>query len=132
MCSVLFVFAEMFNELGIRKQLEMHSRRLPGLRISLRVIDRDVHFQRSEIRAAEAFSDVQRIRVGVTAIIQPGPLFETSRLNNKRVAFPLPDRVPEPGGIGILWERAAIGENLPVLIEFLEENHEFARRLDDL
>src|SRR6266404_6363055 len=62
MCSVLFVFAEMFNELGIRKQLEMHGRRLPGLRISLRVIDRDVHFQRSEIRAAEAFSDVQRIR----------------------------------------------------------------------
>src|ERR1700674_2140798 len=106
----------MFKELRIRKQLEMYSHRLPGLRISLRVIDRDVQFQGSEIRAAEAFGEVQRIRVGVTPIIKPGPLFETSRLHNKRFAFPLPDRVPDPGGIGILWERAAIGENLPILI----------------
>src|ERR1700731_3550596 len=132
MYSVLFVFAEMFDELRIRKQLEAYSHRLPGLRISLRVIDREVHFQVSEIRAAEAFSDLQRVRVRVTAIVQPGSLFESSRLDNKRVAFPLPDRVPEPGRIGILWERAAIGENLPILIEFLVENHEFTRRLDNL
>src|SRR6266849_8174862 len=122
----------MFNELRIRKQLEMYSRSLPRLRISLRVIDRDVQFQGPEIRAAVAFGDMQRLRVGVTAIIKPGPLFETSGLDDKRVAIPLPDRVPEPGGIGILWEGTAIGENLPILIEFLVEHSDFSGRLDDL
>src|SRR5258708_15240974 len=108
----------MFKELRIRKQLEMYSHGLPGLRISLRVIDRDVQFQGSEIRAAEAFGDMQRIRVGVTAIIQPGPLFETSRLHNKRASFPLPDRLPEPCRIARLLGRGATAPKLRLRLVF--------------
>src|SRR5438876_6409028 len=59
--GVLFVFADVFDELRIRKQLEMHGHGLPRLRISLRVIDGDLQFHVPEIPAPEAFRDVQRI-----------------------------------------------------------------------
>ena len=70
--------------------------------------------------------------MGMTAIIEPSPLFETGHIDDKRIAFPLPDRVPKPGGIRILWKRTTIGENLPLLIKFLVEHDRFPRCLDDL
>src|SRR5206468_10109484 len=61
-----------------------------------------------------------------------GPLLETGRLDDKRLAFPLPDRVAVPCGIGIVGQRTAIGENLPVGVELLVENRDLIRRLDQL
>src|SRR2546427_6650692 len=107
----------MFEQLRIRKQLEMNRRRLPRLGISPGVIDGDVQFEVSEIRAAVALGDVQGLGMRVTAIVKPGSLFETSHVDHKRVAVPLPNRVPEPGGIGILRERTAIGGKLPIQTE---------------
>src|SRR5579863_1354978 len=70
--------------------------------------------------------------MGMAAIVEPSPLFETGHIGHESVAFPLRHRVAEPGWIGILGKLTTIGENLAVLVEFFEEYDGFARRLDDL
>ena len=59
-------------------------------------------------------------------------VIKTDRVDDKPIAFPLPDRISHPGRGGVLRESAAICENLPVMALVLEKSNRHERRLDDL
>src|SRR2546427_12106968 len=72
---VLLVVTDVFDQLGIRHEIETRGDG-PRLGIRLRIIDRDVDFQVSEITAPEAFRRVQRVSVRVAGIVQPWLVIE--------------------------------------------------------
>src|SRR5881396_2295348 len=59
-------------------------------------------------------------------------VIKTDRVDDKPIAFPLPDRISHPGRRGVLRESAAICENLPVMALVLEKSDRHEPRLDDL
>ena len=52
------------------------------------------------VQPAEAFDDVQGVTVRMPGLIEPGLVVESHRVDHKRVAFILPDRIAHPG---VIW-----------------------------
>src|SRR5262245_16355151 len=128
---VSFVLADTFNQIGVGEQCEWYGR-APGFRISLRIIESDPHLHPTEIDAAETFGHSKRIAVGMPRIVEPALVVEADSLGNEGVAFPFADGIAEPARISFWRERAAVGKNLPIVVELLIQNYENAGRLDNL
>src|SRR5262245_39708157 len=86
---------------------------LDGKRLGVdpRVDDGVLDLQVPEVPSPEAFDDVEG--VAVRAADNTSPIVEPRRLDDQRVAVPLPDGITPERGIGINGKRAAIHEGLP-------------------
>ena len=76
MLSVLFIFADAFHQLHVRKEFERHGG-FPHLRISLGVINRDFKIQMTKIPAMEPLNGVIGIGVGMPAVTLGTPALPT-------------------------------------------------------
>ena len=129
--KILFVFADPVQQFSVGHEFP-RDRHRPGPGVGFGIVDRKPHFHVPEIGAPESFCDVQRIAVCVAAVVKPRLFVDADGIDHQSVTLPFPDRIPEPRGIGVFRQRAAVSENLPMLIEFLVEHHGFPQRLDDL
>src|SRR5580765_5460071 len=64
----------------------------PGFRKCTRIVDRQIVFQRVEIRAREALGQLELLRMGNTAVGEPEVLVEARGADDECVPFPLADR----------------------------------------
>src|SRR5262245_49999906 len=64
--------------------------------------------------------------------IQRCTVVKTRCCGNQRVSFPMTDRITHPGGIGIVWKRPSVSENLSIDGLIFVENDDELRRLNDL
>ena len=74
------------------------------LGIRLRVVDRDVDGHVAEIGAAIPLRDLAFLGHRAAEDIEPHVVAEADRLDDERVAFPVPDRVAVPPGLQIVVE----------------------------
>src|SRR5690349_14185296 len=96
---ILVVFADEFvNFVQVRAKRERAGNG-PGTDEYFRVLKRSFVLERIEIGPAEALDDVQLLAVLVAT--QLGSGIEADGVHDQRVAIPTPDRVAQPGGIGI-------------------------------
>ena len=65
----------------------------------------------SEIAAVETLGDVKRFRLRMAFHVEPALVVEARAVHHQGVSVPMPDRVAEPGGIGIFRELAAVGKD---------------------
>src|SRR5215467_15689013 len=84
----------------------------------------------AEIVTAIALRHPQRLGVGMTVVIEPGPIVVAVALDDQRVAVPASDRVTHPRRIWIPLERAAVHVDLTIG-EIGVEDQDERRRLDD-
>src|SRR6266516_594663 len=131
MLTVLLVLADAFDDLGVGIQVEGESHR-PGFGVRFRIIECDLDVEVSEVGAVKAFGDAKGVAVGVSGIIEPALIIESDGLGNERVAFPSANRISEPGLRRFGRKSATVGEDLPIVIELLIEEHNDVRCLDDL
>ena len=69
---------------------------------------------------------------GCPALSSHALVVEPGGRDHQRVPFPSPDRVPQPGGIGILRKIAAVGEHGAMrAVGRLVQHHDQRRSLDD-
>src|SRR5687768_4620667 len=129
--DVLLVLADVLDDLGIRKQSEWN-RDAPGLRVGLRVVDRELDLQVPEILAPEALGHAHRFRHGMPAVVQPGLAVEPDGVDDEDVAVPFADRITEPRRAAFDRMVAAVREDLTEVSEVLEEDDRQAGCLDDL
>src|SRR5207245_7899307 len=117
---ILFVFAECFNQLLVRKKIQTCE--LDGLRpgVCLRVLDGEFQIDVPEVAAPVAFGDMGRFGLRVPVHVQPPNIIKGIGLDDQRVAIPLPDGVTVIGRLAGLGQRTAIHEDLTVLIICLE------------
>ena len=80
----------------------------------------------------KTFRNAKGIGVGIAGIVEPAPIIEPDGFGNKRVAFPTANGISEPGLRRFGRKAAAVGENLPVMIELLIEEHNDVACLDNL
>ena len=64
--------------------------------------------------------------------VEPRLAVLPDRLDDERIAFPVADGVPHPGRLGVLRQRAAVGEDLPVDRSRLVQEDHHVRSLHDL
>src|SRR5207245_4599200 len=98
------------QQFGIRRQwlIDAESKRSCK---GLRIVEGHFQFQVSEVTAPEAFSNPKGLRLRMPANVEPPAVVEACGLDHQCVLFPVPNRVPQPGGIGILRKLPAIGED---------------------
>src|SRR5215467_8993967 len=96
--KVLVVFAYPVQEFSVWQVFPRNHHR-PGLGVRLRVIDRYLDVQMTEIATTEALNDVQGVAVRMTGVIQPSLFVDASRIDYECVAIPFSNRVAEPRGI---------------------------------
>src|SRR5207249_11924977 len=96
------------------------------------VVDRNLHIHVAKITTLEALRRMECLRVRKAVVVDPTAIVESSSFHDKRIILPCADGVPEPRWIRIGRMAPAIRENLPVVIEFLEEDQRDIRRLDQL
>src|SRR5215471_19090157 len=111
MLRVPFILANGFHQLVIGKQLEWNGY-APWFRVSLRIVNRDLHIQMTEIAAMEALDGMIGVGMRMPSVVQIGLIVEPAAVHNKRIAFPFPNRVTHPGGLHVFRESAPIGEDL--------------------
>jgi hypothetical protein len=88
---VVFV-ADVFQQLGVRHQTEPIGS-TPGPRVRFGVVDDDLKIRMAEVAAAEALAHMQCIAVGVASGVEPGSVVETCRIDDERIAIPMPDGI---------------------------------------
>src|SRR6185436_6234759 len=114
MRDVLVVFlADALDEVGIRDQAPCQLD-VPGLRVRLRVVDRDVDVDAANGRPGKTFRYPQRFRCRQSAHVEPGLAVLFDGLDDQGVLVPLADRVAHPGWLRIFWQRPAVREDLAV------------------
>src|SRR5216684_2339066 len=128
---LLILVADVFKNLAFGQQVQGLLYR-EGLGVSFGVIDGGLDLQASKVDAPEAFRDVHRVGLGMTLVpVQPSLILKTDCVNHKLISFPFPDRIAQPGGLRILGQRAAIGEDLPKQVTgFIEDHHESGQLKD--
>src|SRR5579864_9391992 len=80
----------------------------PWLRISLGIINGDIHAQLIVLRTRDALYDVQLVGVWKAGAVDPGLVVEADRVDHQRISFPPADRVSHPSRIDILGMLAAL------------------------
>src|SRR5579864_7258714 len=83
------------------------------------------------IHPAKSLRDLRGVRHGVAKSIQPNPIPKASGRYDESIAVPFPDRVAIPCGLHVVGPRTPVGEDLPVALVVLVENHKQPRSLDD-
>jgi hypothetical protein len=116
----------------------------PGLRVHLRIVNRDAYLQMIAVRAVVLLDHVKGVAVRTPYIIQPTSVIESVRLRNERVVVhPLARRVSPPSRfrriirrptrpLGILGQPPPVRPDHPPLpIELVQDQH-LVRCLYDL
>src|SRR5438093_1908980 len=129
---ILFVFAERFNQLLVRKKIQACELDGPWPAICLWVIDGEFQIDVPEVAATVALGDVRRFGLRVAVHVQPPYIIKGIGLDDQRVAIPLADGVTVVGRLGGLGQRTSIHKDLAVLIIGLEKNRNDLRSLDNL
>ena len=87
-----------------------------------------------EVAAVETLGDAEGLRVRVPDKIQPRSVIESSRGHHQRIPLPAPNRITQPGGIHLLGQSSAIGEDgsrdIAVGITFIDNHHQRGRLND--
>src|SRR5882672_5993312 len=104
----------------------------PGLRVRLRVVNRNVDCQRVVACAAYALHNVQLFSVRMAVIIEPSFIVKTDGVNDECISLPLANRVSHPCRIQILGMLTPIGVNLAHKVIVLIEHDHLAGGLHDL
>jgi hypothetical protein len=93
--SVSFVFANVFEQLRVRHQFK---RNLYGPRfgVCLGIVECELDLHVTEVGPPDALGDVQRIGVGIPAIVEPRAIRDADGFNDERISIPPSDGVPEP------------------------------------
>src|SRR5262249_41865691 len=128
---VSFIFTNALDQFRIRKQSEWYGS-TPWLRVSLGVVECDLHLHPAEVDSAETFRHPQCFSVRTARIVEPTLIVETATFRYEYVALPLPYRISKPARSRFGGKTAAIGENLPVMIEFFVQDHNDTGRLNNL
>src|SRR5215469_13788975 len=126
MSVIPFVFANAFDELRIREQVEWN-RRGPGLGICLGIIERDLNSHMTEVAPLKTLRDAQLVAVRMTWIVKPAFIVESDGFGNERIPFPSAGRITVPARTRIRWKATAICEDLPEVVELLVKDDEFVR-----
>src|SRR3990172_58091 len=87
---------DLFHDEPVRLQL-IPLRAAPGLRVGLRIINREVDFERAGGQAAKALDVAHRFRVRGAEAVEPGFLALPHGLDDQRISIPSAGRVPHPG-----------------------------------
>ncbi len=89
--AVLLVFvAEIFEDVSVGLKLVRHLDG-EGLRVHLRIVDRNLDVHVAEIAAAIAFHDPHGFAVRVAERVEPCLVVESDRVDDQRVLVPLAD-----------------------------------------
>src|SRR5438046_5239008 len=76
-----------------------------GPRVVLRIIERDLQIHVAEVAAAIAFGDVHGFAARVAEGVEPRPVVQAGRVDDKRLALPMPNRAPHTGPVPNLAKR---------------------------
>src|SRR5262245_5974021 len=86
-----------------------------------------------DISPTDPFCHTKGVAVWAPPVgVNPTPVSNAGGAHDQRIPIPLSDRVAEPRGLGPLWERTAVHENLPdhrTRVEVIEHRHD-RRRLE--
>src|SRR5262249_22570742 len=111
---VFVVFlANALDELDVRLEAPTELD-VPGFRVGLRIVDRDVDLHLADRLPCEPLDDAQRLGAGQPAHVEPRPAVLTDCLDDQRVALPFADRIAHPRRLGVLRQGAAVEEDLAV------------------
>src|SRR5262245_58568668 len=113
---VSFVFADAFDQFGVGEQRERNVC-TPWFRIGFRIIERNLNLHPAKVDSSETLRDAQCLCVRVARIIKPALVIKSDSFRNKSIAFPFPNGISEPTGIGFRRMSAAVAENLSKMVE---------------
>src|SRR6187200_1529957 len=121
-----------FNQFLVRHDPLVHADS-PWTRIELRVVHRDVDFHPSVVHAPESFRELCHVAQWRPNDIEPATVSQPRGFDDERVTVPLANRVSIPPGLRIVVrQRTSIGEYLTHAGAGFVQNHEEARRLNEL
>jgi|ERR1700682_1787417 len=115
--DLLYVFvekivsADVLGNVPVRPQLESFPCR-PWLRIRLWVVECNVDLQHVRSSTPDTFDKVQSVRMRMTHLIDPGLVVKSDRIDDKRISFPIANRIPHPGWSGVPRVSSSIREDL--------------------
>src|SRR5262249_38730442 len=69
----------------------------PWLRVCAGIVDRGFKMQRVFVRTRQSFYDVEQVCMRMTRTVDPRSFIETYRVDHECIAFPMPDRMTDPG-----------------------------------
>src|SRR5579871_1523145 len=102
----------------------------PGLRVHLRIVNRDREFQMVSVRAMESFFYTQIGAVRTADMIDPASLIDARGLHNESgVVRPLAHRISEPAWLSIFGEVPSVSPDYPPNLAKLIQNDRALRRL---
>src|SRR5215467_10453591 len=117
------LIADVLEELGVRLVREL-LRDGPRFRVRLRVVDRHLDVHVAEIFPNEPLRDACFVRGRLAGIVDPALVVEAGRLDDQRISVPMADGIAEPRRLRIGREGTAIGEDLPVGVHRLVQDHD--------
>src|SRR5438093_10269976 len=105
-CSTIELFldrgnANFFADFFLRLKPEDFLLAHPRLRIGFRVSECHGKFQ-GVARTPPAFFEAHFIAIGITELVEPGPVIKTQRVHDESISFPMSNRITEPTRIRIL------------------------------
>ena len=131
MGTITLIFADVLQQVRVRRQqpLRFH-REGPGKHF--RIVDGHFEIHVAEVATPESFGNAKRFGLRMSGAVEPALVVETRGGDDECVSLPSPDRVPQPGRIGILRKIATIGEHGSMrTVGRLIQDHHQRRRLDD-
>src|SRR5580765_5851740 len=132
MLQILLVFeADELQQLCVDHQ-QLVQRHRPGAGVRLRIVNGDLDVNRTEPWPPKLLGQLCRVRDHIASKIEPQSVAQAIRLNDERVAVPMTGRVAVPAWIGIVWERASVGEDLAIAEVTLVEDDKQPCGLNDL
>ena len=109
----LVVEAVIIQKLGVEHD-ELMECDGPRVRVRFGVIDGEFDLETSVVDSPEPLGDLRGIGHGAALAVEPGSVAEADGVGDQGVAIPLCGRKTIPRRVGILGQRTAIGEYLPV------------------
>src|SRR5437870_7071475 len=124
--------AERFRNFYPPLQLNNARLGLPGFRVGLGIIDREVELNRCVIDAAVTLDGAHLLTVWLALRAQPGLIIEPGGFHNQRISFPPADGIPIPSRVGIFRKLAAIHPDLPDRVLSFKEHQDPSGNMDNL
>src|SRR5678816_4308731 len=114
--EIPIVVADEFEQLSVCDQTEFLCHH-PGPGVRLRIVNRDLHFKRTNSPASVPLGDVKCFRRWVARLIEPCLAVETLGVDNQRIALPPANGMTQPGRIEIGAEFPTVQKHLPPQVE---------------
>src|SRR4030095_12651404 len=112
--DVLFVLADVLDDVRVRQQDERHGHR-PRLRVRLRIVERELDLEMTVVDAAKLLRRPHLFAARMPAYTEPALVVEADCLDDERVALPFAEGVAEPRGLALGGVVATVGEDLSEL-----------------